>query len=187
MEESDKPWFEGPLPETIDEYVALEEHYRVDSLVTTLSQALNTAKEGEGFHLTDDETLLVAVDQLESEVNSGGFLAFLSGYATYASVLPLYLKALCELSAAELMERVIDLPSVKGYLASYPARSEDISDTDVKALNKIDAEYYEAGYYFCDALWRHIDANRLTIRIPQQKSANRGNPFAFLFGWLKKD
>ncbi len=68
----DLQWLDRYSGETVDELLALEGKYRIDSLVLAFEQAIDqkAARVG-GEYLTDVERIILAVEALEREVNNG--------------------------------------------------------------------------------------------------------------------
>src|SRR5215472_14129753 len=74
---ADLKWLDGYSGQTIDQLVALEGEYRIDSLVTAFHEALDqkAARDGEES-LSGEERVVLAIEALEREVNNGGFRQF---------------------------------------------------------------------------------------------------------------
>jgi Domain of unknown function (DUF4375) len=72
-----KKWLDGYSGQTTKELIALEEDYRVDSIVLAFEQAVGqkAVRQGESS-LDQDERIVLAVEALEREVNNGGYSQF---------------------------------------------------------------------------------------------------------------
>jgi hypothetical protein len=86
---ADLKWLDNYTGQTIEELLALDSEYRVESLLVALEQALNqkAAEEGEQ-DLSDEERVVLAVEALEREVNNGGFSQFFTDSSgQYAAII----------------------------------------------------------------------------------------------------
>lgn len=70
-------WLDGYSGQTVEELLALEGKYRIDSLVLAFEQAIRQKEDhDESRSLTVEEHTVLAVEALEREVNDGGYDQF---------------------------------------------------------------------------------------------------------------
>jgi Domain of unknown function (DUF4375) len=70
-------WLDGYSGQPVEEILALEGKYRIDSLVLAFEQAISQKeRRDESQALTDEERTVLAVEALEREVNNGGYDQF---------------------------------------------------------------------------------------------------------------
>lgn len=71
-------WLDGYSGQTIDELIALEGKYRIDSLVLAFEQMVDQKIARDGAdNVADEEFVILAVEAMEREVNNGGLGAVL--------------------------------------------------------------------------------------------------------------
>src|SRR2546421_12023246 len=74
---SELQWLDGYSGQTVQQLIALERDYRIDSLVLAFEQAMDQKAARVGYeNLTDAERTILAVEALEREVNNGGYGQF---------------------------------------------------------------------------------------------------------------
>src|SRR5579862_9885762 len=86
---TDLQWLDGYSGQTVDQLLALEGKYRIDSLVLAFEQAMDqkAAEVGEES-LTEEEGIILAIEALEREVNNGGYgQFFVNSSRAYAPVI----------------------------------------------------------------------------------------------------
>ena len=72
-------WFDGYDGHSVEELVALEGKYRVDSLVSTMNSVLLEKMEQVGAEsMSEEEMIVMAVEAMTVQVNNGGYLQFFS-------------------------------------------------------------------------------------------------------------
>ena len=70
-------WLDGYSGQTVQQLLALEGKYRIDSVVLGFEEAIRqNRKRHENRALTDKERIVLAVQALEHEVNNGGYHQF---------------------------------------------------------------------------------------------------------------
>lgn len=167
---SDLPWLEYG-GQTTDDLVALEDRYRVDSLVVAMEMALRTRAENSSALLSQlnlDERVVVVVAAMEREVNSGGFESlFASDEAVWVPFLIEGLQAIGCPKVAALADKAIKRLKIKGPLSADAIRNavdgddEKLSD----ALSALDEKYYESAGDLAPAVWDHIKKHRTKIKL----------------------
>lgn len=173
--ESEKPVHDYKLPflvdysgQTIDELVALEGVYRIDSLPLAVEQALYKKL---GYTpglalLTEAELTVLAVESLEREVNNGGYHQFFVNTPEYAPHIVDALRRINCNAAADITRRAIDtldLPALN--VDEIENIIYDDDDARDAALDALDQEFYEYPDPISERLFEYIKANKDEIRI----------------------
>src|SRR5260370_27250679 len=74
---SNLEWLNGYSDQTVEQLLSLEGKCRLDSLVLAFEQAISQKETRSGTSaLTDEESIVLAVEALEREVNNGGYEQF---------------------------------------------------------------------------------------------------------------
>jgi hypothetical protein len=140
---SAKPWLDTAAGRSIDELIALERDYRIDSIVVAIEGALLAKPK-----LTPAETVVVAVEAMEREVNNGGFAQFFSNSSSeYAPVL---VSALQQIGAPET--------------AAVAQRAITAWEASQDQFDECDTAYYELKEPIADKLFDFIKSKRAEIR-----------------------
>ena len=168
---AERAFLESYDGQTTDELIALEARYRIDSLVLAFESALSRKAEQVGLQsLSWPERVVLAVESMEREVNSVGWVGFFSTPSQpYAAVLESALIAIecpgyAGLAARALAELRVQGPVDADSLSDALERGGDeLSD----ALDDLDAEYQALGGESIERqLFAFIKANRRDIRLP---------------------
>ena len=154
--------------ETVEELLALEGEYEVFSLIIAFHQAVDqkAAREGDG-NLSAEETVIIAIEMLESEVNNGGYnLFFTNSSKEYA---PVIVQALVRIGCprtAEITQKAIDalhLPTLN--LEAIDAAMAKENEERFRILDEYDQMYYQAEEDIAEHLFAFIKANKSAIRL----------------------
>lgn len=153
--------------QSVDELIALAETHRVDSLVLAFESAIDD-KRDEGKTLSDPETVVLAVEGLEREVNNGGFSQFF--YNSSVEYAPVIVDALNKIGcskAAELATQAIACLGLESLDQDSIEDRMDPDDDDLEnKLGAIDEQYYESVGDVSDPLFQFIIANKSQIDLP---------------------
>ncbi|GMW00724.1 MAG: hypothetical protein AMXMBFR84_18610 [Candidatus Hydrogenedentota bacterium] len=156
--------------QSTDQLIAMENEYRIDSLVLAFEQAIDQKAYDHGMDaLSDEEAVVLAIEALEREVNNGGYMLFFTNSSVeYA---PMILHALGRIDCPytqSVTERAIEALAIDG-----PLTVENIeeviaeSDPDVRdELAKCDDLYFQGQEDIAGRLFEFIRNNRSGIRIP---------------------
>jgi hypothetical protein len=160
---ADLKWLEGYSGQSTGALVALEGCYRTDSLVLTFEQAISQKMARIGRdRLTDEERVVLAIEALEREVNSGGYLQFFDSAAEFA---PTVVDALNQIgcgAVAAVTEEAIGALRVCSPVtaaAISEAMGEDDEERNAK-LDACDAQYYAVAGDLAGPLLEYIKRNR---------------------------
>lgn len=157
-------WFDHYSGQSIDELIALEGKYRTDSLVSAVEEAVQEkAKRIGEEQLTDDERIVLAIEELERDVNNGGYDSFFQGPSRqYAPVVVDALKKIGCPAVAALTEKALNALNISGPITAetiYRVLEEDSDERDAK-LNECDNQYYHDAVTLTEPLWEYIKRNR---------------------------
>jgi hypothetical protein len=165
----DQPWLEGYSGETTDELIRRADEYRADSVVLAFEQALAAKADRVGSQaLTWSERIVLAVEALEREVNSGGYASLFGYEAEYVPDLVRALAAIGATRTAEITQAAIDALRIEGRLtaaAVQAAVEADEFDADATLSAHDDAYVADAGD-LAEPLLDYIRANRTDIVLP---------------------
>ena len=155
----------GYSGQTTDELIALASNYRIDSIVLAFEQALD--QRSLARELTVEESLILAIEALEREVNNGGYLQFFENSSReYTATIVRALEAISCPQVAALTQRAIDSLEIDGEIteaaveAAIEAREDDISES----LDALDSEYFQLSESIGDRLFEFIKAHKLQIK-----------------------
>ena len=160
-------WLKEYSGQTVEQLLALEGEYRIDSLVVVFQQAVDqkAAREGDDA-LNPEERIIVAIEALEAEVNNGGYAQFfLNSSREYA---PTIVQALVRIGCpitAEITQRAIDalrLPSLTGEAIEAAMADDEVSEDD---LNECDDSYYKSGEDIAGQLFAFIKKIKDAIKL----------------------
>jgi len=165
---SERPFLEGYSGETVEELLALEHTYRIDSLVLAFEAALGQKAVREGtVSLTTDEVTILAIEGLEREVNNGGYYQFfVNSSVQYASVIVAALRRIgCPKVAAITEDAITALRLPHLSVAEIQAVICDDGESRDEVLGACDRQFFEYPEPIADRLFAFIKANRSTIRL----------------------
>jgi hypothetical protein len=159
-------WLDGYSEQTTDQLIALEGDYRTDSIVLAFEQGLQEKASRVGkTQLTDEETVVLAIEALEREVNNGGFSAFLTYSSEYA---PAILDALNRIGCrdvgrlAEAAFEVLGIQNQMSIAAVDRVMYEENEERDEKLI-QLDEQYYSLGLDLSPLVMDFIKSNRHKI------------------------
>jgi hypothetical protein len=150
--------------QSTDELLALEQKFRVDSLVLAFEQAIQAKSPGS---ISVEESYVLAVEGLEREVNNGGYSQFFGNSSgEFAPIIEAALRAIDCPKTADITRDAVSALRVKTLTAdavSAAAYSEDESIRE--ALAACDGRYFANDEPIADRLFRWIAANKDRIQI----------------------
>jgi hypothetical protein len=161
-------WLDGYSGQTVEELLALEGKYRIDSLVLAFEQAIGQkGKRDESQGLTDEERIVLAVEAMEREVNNGGYNQFFTNSSReFAPTIVDSLQRIGCKKTANITQRAIKALGV----LDLTAEAVDIvmaSDDEQRLakLNRCDDAYYKNAEPIAERLFAFIKANKAGIRL----------------------
>jgi hypothetical protein len=123
-------WLDGYCGQTVEELIALESKYRIESLVLAFECALGKKAARLGREsLSDEESIILAVEALEREVNNGGYDQYFFNTPEYA---PMIVRALqrigCPKTAEITQNALIILQEMSITAEEFRPRILDVTD-----------------------------------------------------------
>ncbi len=167
--ESDTPFLESYDGQSTDELIALEEQFRIDSIVLAFEAALDEKRE-----LSSAERVVLSIEAIEREVNNGGFNQFFVNssrqFAPY--IVDAFTSIGCP-QTAELCQKAIDLLGVEDLFDSDALEDAacEADDDLMEQFNSLDEIYYDgAEEPIAVKLFDYIKENRQAISLDDAKS-----------------
>ena len=158
-------WLDGYTGQTVDELIALEGKYRIDSLVLAFEQALDQkwARDG-GEKMSDEEFIVLAIEAMEREVNNGGWGQFFVNTGQFAPVIVDVLQRIRCPKTAKIAQKAAKI------VEKAPITEEEIengtweeNEKRQDELNECDKLYFERPENIEESLFAFIKANRTKI------------------------
>ena len=158
------PFLKGYSGQTTDQLLALEENYRVDSIVLAFEEALLHKSAPE---LTREERYVLALEALEREVNNGGYLQFFTNASEHVATVETALRAIdCPVMAQTTRDAIACLELEDDFSADdVVAAAEDADESAREVLEECDNRYFDDGEPIADRLFDWIRQNRKSIRV----------------------
>jgi hypothetical protein len=166
---TDQPWLDRYSGETTDELLRLASRYRPDSVVLCFEEAIAAKADRVGLaSLSWPERVVLAVEALEREVNSGGYVSLFAYYAEQVPDVAGALDAIGASRAREITQAAIDALAVDGPLTPAALEASIYADGSdaAAALSSLDAAYYADVGDLAEPLLDYIRANREEIVVP---------------------
>jgi hypothetical protein len=166
---SEQRWLDGYEGQTTDELIALDGRYRTDSIVLAFEQAINDKAARIGVeHLTRAERVVLAVEALEREVNSGGYFHLFTFVPDPVPELVSALTAIGALDAADITKSAISALEINGPLTSEAVEGAMRRDDDRRddRLDELAQAYYATVGHLGGPLLAYIKANRDDVTLP---------------------
>jgi hypothetical protein len=158
---------DGYSGQTVEELLALEGKYQIDSLVVACEQAIARKSEhDESQALTDEECTVLAVEALEREVNNGGYdQFFVNSSREFTRIIVDSLRRIGCMKTASITERAIKALGISEVTTQAIDTAMAVDDERRLAkLNRCDDEYYNAGEPVAERLFAFIKLNKAAIR-----------------------
>ena len=166
---SEPRWLDRYSGQTTDELIALDGAFRTDSIALAFEEAINRKAErlGNG-HLTTPERVVLAVEALEREVNSDGYIGLFTYYSQHVPGLVSALTAIGADAVAELTRSAIASLGIDGPVTpeAVEAAAYDEDDDRDERLDAFDQAYYETAGELAGPLLGYIAAHRDQIVLP---------------------
>jgi len=161
-------WLSGYSGQSVDQLIALEGKYRIDSLVFAFEQAVGQKAASEGNNrITDEERIVLAVEALEREVNNVGYDQFFRNSSKEFA--PFIVDALKRIGC-EQTAKVTHMAVEALALADLTARAIDVAmSTEDQALHmklsRFDDAYGKTGEAIAARLFAFIKENKAGIKL----------------------
>ena len=135
------PFLNSFAGRSTSELIGLEGQFRTDSIVLAFEEALSS----KGV-LTDEETVILAIEGLEREVNNGGVMQFFENSSNrFAPHIINALRAIRCPETADLMKSAMDILNVDESMTSDDIEdiAYDATDEQGESLSELGEIYYE--------------------------------------------
>ncbi len=144
-----KAFLETYTGQSTAKLIALEEVYRIDSLVLAFEQAIQDKPD---INLSKPERFILAIEAMEREVNNGGWAQFFSNTDNeYDAFLVEALEAIGSTKTAGLAAEALSL---------YQRGGEDDEFED------LDSRYFELAEPIAERLFQYITSHQSEIELP---------------------
>jgi Domain of unknown function (DUF4375) len=148
-------WLDGYSGQTVEELLALEGRYRIDSLVLAFEEAIRR-KRSARHALTDEERIILAIEALEREVNNGGYVQFFTNSSReFAPTIVDSLRRIGCKKTASITQKTEALDA---------AMASEVEQRLAK-LNQCDEAYYENAEPIAEQLFAFIKRNKAGISL----------------------
>lgn len=156
---------EGYSGETTDELIGRADEYRTDSVVLAFEQAIAAKADRVGSQaLTWPERVVLAVEALEREVNSGGYVSLFAYEAEHVPDLVRALTAIGATRAGQITQAAIDALRIDGPLTGAAVQAAvEADEFDADALSAHDDAYLADVGDLAEPLLEYIRANRTEV------------------------
>jgi len=165
--ESHRPYLSEYAGQSIDELIALEGEYRLDSLVLAVEQAIGAKAWREGdAALSDAEGVVLAIRALQREMSNGGYWQFFVSSAR--EFVPWIVAALGRIGCPATAGATARAMEAYGVTDSMTAEevAAAVQDREISEQQALNMAYFGSGEDLTAHLFEFIKANRGTIRIP---------------------
>jgi hypothetical protein len=158
-------WLDGYCGQTVDELIALESEYRIDSLILAFEQALDQKWARDVEKLSEEEFVVLAIEAMEREVNNGGWGQFFVNTGHFAPVIVDALQRIRCPKTAKIAEKAVKI------VEKDPITEEQIengtweeNEKRQDGLSKCDDLYFERPENIEESLFAFVKANRKNIK-----------------------
>ena len=161
-------WLDGYSGQSVDQLLALEGKYRIDSLVSVFEQAISQKAERDGMQgITNEEHIVLAVEALEREVNNGGYQQFFTNSSReFAQTIVNSLQRIGCKKTANITQKAIKALGTSD-LAMDAIETVMASDDEQRLakLSQYDESYSKTAEPLAERLFAFIKANKAGIKI----------------------
>jgi hypothetical protein len=159
---------DGYRGQTVEELLALEGKYAIDSLLLVFEEAIRQkAKRHEDQAVTDEERIVLAVEALEREVNNGGYDQFFTNSSrNFASTIVESLQRIGCNKTATITRKAIKALGISDLTAEAIASAMASTDEQRLAqLNRCDEAYFKNAEPIAERLFAFIKSNRAGLSL----------------------
>jgi hypothetical protein len=162
------PWFEDYSGQTVEQLLLLEGQFRTDSLLVAFEQALGRKEVREGpENLTDEERVILSIEELEREVNNGGYgQFFLNSSIGYAPTIVDSLRRIgCPATAAITLKALEALRIASPSIETIEAVMMEANPQRDEELRQCDDLFFSATENIGSSLFAFIKTNKSSISL----------------------
>jgi hypothetical protein len=159
------PFLKSYSGQTAEQLLSLEGQYRIDSLVLVFEEALGKKAFRDGdTALSAEESVILAVEALEREVNNGGYGQFFKNSSQeYAPIIvPALIRIGCP-KTAEITQRAIESLHLSDLSVEAIEAVAAANEMNGDVLNDCDNSYFGAGEDIASQLFEFIKKNKDAI------------------------
>jgi hypothetical protein len=159
-------WLNGYSNQTVEQLLSLEGKYRIDSLVVAFEEGIKQKVQREGLQsVTEEERVVLAVEALEREVNSGGYgQFFLNSSREFApTIVGALQRTGCKKTATITQRAIRALGTANVTLEAIDAAIAGIDEQRLAKLNRCNDSYHKTAEPIADRLFAFIKANQSSI------------------------
>lgn len=151
--------------QSVEQLLALEGEYRIDSLVLAFEQAIH--QKGPQKQLTQVESDILAVEAMEREVNNGGYHQFFLNTPEFGPKLPSALERIACPIAAKIASDALNHLGLDGTAAeaAVVAALTRLGGQAISDLHEMDERYYRNPESIEVGLFAYIKANAAQIHL----------------------
>jgi hypothetical protein len=160
-------WLDGYSGQSLEELLALEGKYRIDSLVLVFEEGIGQKLKRQGDQApTDEERIVLAVEALEREVNNGGYDQFFTNSSQFVPTIVDSLQRIGCKRTAMITQRAIKALGISDLIAEAidTAMASD-DERRLAKLNRCDEAYYKGTEPIAERLFAFIKTNKAGIRL----------------------
>jgi hypothetical protein len=160
-------WLDGYSGQSLEELLALEGKYRIDSLVLVFEEGIRQKLKRHGGQApTDEERIVLAVEALEREVNNGGYDQFFTNSSQFVPTIVDSLQRIGCKRTAMITQRAIRGLGISDLIAEAidTAMASD-DEQRLAKLNRCDEAYYKGAEPIAEGLFAFIKANKAGISL----------------------
>ena len=165
---ADGKWLEYS-GQTTAELIAMEKSFRIDSLVAAFQQAIDQkAARVREQNLTEEERIALAVQDLEREVNNGGYDQYFINSSEYRGIIVRALERIGCRRAATITKQAIDSLGISGLLttAKIDQAMSKVDEKRSEILDECDHQYFANEEFIAGKLFEFIKANPGRVSVP---------------------
>jgi|GEM_PF-834803 len=163
----EKRFLQSYADQSVDQLIAMEADYRIDSLLGAFEKAINR-KKAKKKRLSQVEVDILAIEAMEREVNNGGYHQFfLNPSKEYAAGLPASLDRIGCPVAAKIASDSLAYLKVSGEVtvAKIDLSLQQLGEKAIDDLYEMDQRYFQNREPIGDKLFAYIKANRTEIAL----------------------
>ena len=155
--------------ESLEELLAMERTHRIDSLVLAMETALGQKQHKRGdASLSPEERVILAIEELEREVNNGGYHQFfLDSSREFAGEIEAALTRIGCPKHADIARRAVAALGLEGTKSPDDVEAAVVAGGDplFDVLDALDKEYFSCKEPIADRLFAFVKANRSKITL----------------------
>ena len=157
------PWLDYS-GQSVDELLALEGKYRIDSLVIAFEEAIQRKEARDGSEvLALEEQTILAIEALEREVNNGGYHQFFVNSMEYAPIIIDSLRRIGCPKVAAITKDAIDALRLSEVSTEEIEKVIYDDDSLFERLGACDSKFFEYPESIQDQLFSYIKRNKTNI------------------------